>query len=945
VSREALVIPGSADLVEEAARLIEESGSPPGECLVVFPGERPAHFLRRRLAASRRGPFIPPRILTRDACADAAFEAQEARAGRVLPRIEDTDAVALLHDLQLASEHPLGGRTFIPLDNFYPVGLRIWSDLEELCLEGVPAREVAGVQPLVEEEVPRHSRERLMSLAWFYEAFYPEVERRGFSTRALRYRRAAERLAPADIPEAGLILLAGFFELRGAERTLIQTIAGWPQARLLFQDGPGLRERIADLAGPAAPAGPEAPRPDARFYDGPDDHGQVFALNAALGEPDDDTVIVVPKTDSLFPLLNHCLSRFQPEAYNISLPYPLQRTPLYGLMNGLMELVSSMDGERVYLPHYLTVVLHPYVKNLRCGASAEATRVLFHALEERLADRGAREFASLERLESDAALFDVAALRLGGGDPTRRATELSAHLRSIHDRTVRRFRAFKDVRDFAGRCAQLVSWIHDESTARDHPFFTDFAGEFMESMDKLSHSLMAEKRFQDTGGYFTLLRRLLAEGSHHFSGTPVHGMQVLGRKETRGLMFKRVFVLDANEGVLPSAPDRASLLPHAVRLALKLRTRHDAEDEDAYHFSVLAAGARELHLFSRASGENERSRFAERLLWERQKAESRRNAAELVTPIRYRMALSNPLPRPVEKTPAVVEWLRGFPYSATALDAYLRCPLRFYNRHVLGLSQREEVAGEIDARQVGTFVHEVLGRYFTGRTGRPLTGDDADPAAVSALTRAMFQKTFGDADAGANRLLCNRICSRLSGFMRGYLRDRVGRSRLAFGELEKRLETTRRGFTLRGQLDVIGELDGRPCLIDYKTSAKRAYYELRLDKLDPDDRDTWSEAAPTLQLPVYVMLNADRAGADPTETRALFLLLGRSAQDLRMEVPLFEDQAAARDGWPRVERIVDSLLDEIASPGVPFAPARDLRSACPSCDFMGLCGTTWLARR
>ena len=99
------------------------------------------------------------------------------------------------------------------------------------------------------------------------------------------------------------------------------------------------------------------------FTSSPDTHGQVFALNAALQDPGEETLIVLPAAETLFPLLRHCLSRYDAERYNVSLPYPLDRTPLYGFFNALMEVVGSMDGPRVYLPAYVAFVLHPYVKN------------------------------------------------------------------------------------------------------------------------------------------------------------------------------------------------------------------------------------------------------------------------------------------------------------------------------------------------------------------------------------------------------------------------------------------------------------------------------------------------------------------------------------------------------------------------------------------------------
>ena len=138
---------------------------------------------------------------------------------------------------------------------------------------------------------------------------------------------------------------------------------------------------------------------------------------------------MLPNRETLFPCCGTASPVSHPESYNVSLPYPLQRTPLYGFLNDLMELVAAMDGERVYLPSYISFVLHPYVKNIRLGASAESTRVLFHALEERLAQERTRRFVTLEEIESDNELFATAEKRIGDERVNERVLLLSTSRR------------------------------------------------------------------------------------------------------------------------------------------------------------------------------------------------------------------------------------------------------------------------------------------------------------------------------------------------------------------------------------------------------------------------------------------------------------------------------------------------------------------------------------
>lgn len=162
--------------------------------------------------------------------------------------------------------------------------------------------------------------------------------------------------------------------------------------------------------------------------------------------------------------------------------------------------------------------------------------------------------------------------------------------------------------------------------------------------------------------------------------------------------------------------------------------------------------------------------------------------------------------------------------------------------------------------------------------------------------------------------------------------------------LEHDAAAVREGFSLRGRIDVVQERDGVPRLIDYKTSAHRAAYALKLKRLVIEDRVTWSAAIGTLQLPVYILLYAAETGCAPSDIQAMFLLLGRTEMDSRIELPLFTDAKEAEAAWPLLESVILGLLREIVSGDVPFAPAQDLKSVCPWCDFKNICGTAWLAR-
>lgn len=933
------IVGAGADLVEAAAERLGEPGPDMADRLAVFPGRRPGHFLLRRLAEGIGGGFIPPRILSLDEFVDMVFE---ARLPSARPRIEAVDAVALLFGIQREGERSLGGERFLSLDAFLPLGMRIFDDLEDLLAEGVDPSRVKEVQTLIEERIPLHSRERLAAMAHFYEEFYPEVENRGLSTRAQRSRAVASSLSAEDLRGFRRIVCAGFFRPNAAEREILRRLSDAPGAVLLMQEGPGVGKAFDAFGVPRGARGgggralPAAPR--IRLHKSPDTHGQAFALGPLLGEPDGRTVIVLPAAETLFPLLRHCLSRFDGQSYNVSLGYPLARTPMFGFFADLMELVLSMDGDRVYVPSYLTFLLHPYAKNVLLGDSAEATRVLLHALEKRLAAGRSRTFLPLSEIEDATEVFREAEKTLAedGRGPT--AADLKAHLSSIHGATIGRFRAFRDVLDFAERCIGIVEWIHGRSTARLHPYFTPFCESFLRSLDALARSLLAPMAFEGAAGYFSLLRRYVRTCRLPFEGTPLAGLQVLGAMETRDIAFRRVFVLDANEGSLPESGGDDSLLPLPVRKALGLATRREREEAADYHFGRLLACAREVHIFFVEGGGNERSRFVERLLWDAQRRDGNLAEGAHIGTVRYRADLSDRPPRPVRKDGRVLGILEAFRFTATSLDAYLACPLRFYYGHVLRLSEKEEVSGEIERADIGIHVHDLFRAYLSPLVGRPLTERDADRSVMARLVAQAFSYRFGPSENGAGRLLFRQLTGHLGDFLEDYLAPIARGGRLEVLAVERRIEKAWKGFTLSGRLDAVLRRDACHWIVDWKTGHDRKRYACRPDALQPGDRSGWAHCLPTLQLPFYVLLYSLETGIAVKDLRASFLLLGRTVMDGDIEVPLFRDNGEA-EAWPAVVETLEGLLREIVSPDVPFGPAEDLASACPRCPFTGICGT------
>jgi CRISPR/Cas system-associated exonuclease Cas4 (RecB family) len=702
-------------------------------------------------------------------------------------------------------------------------------------------------------------------------------------------------------------------------------------------------------------------------------------LNGIIEKPSwrsthpEDTVIVLPSSDTLFPLLHYSLSRFEPSDYNISTGYPLHRTPLYAFFSNLMELISSMEGEKVFIPDYLRFVLHPYTKNIYftgkgsheeggfSGRRSDITRIIFHTIEEELSEKGTKTYLPLTWIEEKEGLLASMAGIPGTDDLGIGISEISEHIKTIHRHTIRKLLGIKDTGDFAGRAIEILTYIFENSTASMHPFFHPFAETFIDSLSSLISSPFSNIVFREVTGYFNFLKRYIMSCYTPFEGTPVRGLQVLGLLETRNIRFRKVIVLDVNEGKIPNIRIEDTLLPLKAREILGLPTYRDRERLQAYYFNLLVTGAEEVHLFYIENEREEKSRFIEQLLWEKQKKihdepgvekTEHRNKDNLldedryIGSIQYRIDLKNRDPLVIEKTEGMISFLRSYIYSATSLDDYLRCPLRFYYRHVLNLKSRNLLSGEIERAEIGSLVHRILSRYFRRKKGMILRENDLSVREMEDIIDRTFREVYGTEIAGAAYLLRRQIGIRMKDLLQNYFVPLTRETPVIIMKTEYNIEGRLNSFRVKGRVDRIEQRGESIYIVDYKTGGNKKTLAINYNKLVPGERETWTESIGSLQLPFYMMLYSE---LDPdskpiSSINGIFLMIGRSRIDRDIEHPLFDPSMESEEGYRMLKDIIYGLLNEIINPDQPFEPASDRKTNCPVCDFRFICGTQWIQK-
>ena len=928
------VIGPEENLVEKAGELLLSAGSL-ADNIVIFPGKRPAHFLRRYLAGKRGGALRAPVITSMDGFIDLAAEELGIKGGGA----SALDLAEVLYgrlkkELCRVIARDPGELT---LDSFLPWALKLTGDFEELKIELKTQKDLSGYDSILPEDLRSASfMKKLESFSRLYGDFYRELEKEDLLTRSVKYARVAGEIERLDNARYENIIFAGFFALTNAEKVILKNLAA-RGAHIILEPGPGLEEQFAFL-GPAPairqPAPPSA-KPALRFYKASDAHGEIFKLAQVLKDPAPGDVIVLPEAQTLFPLIENVL----PKAgdYNISMGYPLAATPVYALLDSLGDLLDKKGEAGYFAPNYLKFVFHPYIKNIYLNGSAEPGRIIFQTVEEHLSGR-VNKYVTLKEIEDDVLLLKEASARLGDYGEKLGPADIKAHIAGIHKTLIAPFEEIKSIADLAGKLLAFISYISEHSTAPLHPYWAPFVEKAMEHIIELKNSRLAGESFAGAAGYFKFFKTFIQGANYPFPGTPLKGLQVLGFLETRGLRFNRVYFLDANSDILPAARKEDTILSHFVREGLGLSTYKTRERLSRYYFSALLAGAAEAHLFYKDSANKERSPFVEKLVWDLE----RRNEKPEESEVHLRINFSQSEPKPTAKTPEQIAALRAGEFSPSALDAYLTCNLKFYYRYALRLSEKDELSDDIEQRDIGTIVHEALENFFKARAGKPLNILEKDYGLMLEEAGRVFDARLKGHNAGFEYLIKRQVERRLRDIL-DYHRDNLAGITILGCEtrLTAELPTRYGPIKLKGRADRVDLRGGVIHILDYKTGVRAGVPNWQ--KFDLGMRADWPSTLKSTQLPFYIL--AYMAGHNISDAGGLdasLMLLG--AENITEETLYRErnkktpDKAAV---FGTYKEALTVLIEEILDKDTPFYPPPD-ETPCAVCPFKNLCGRQWV---
>ena len=314
------------------------------------------------------------------------------------------------------------------------------------------------------------------------------------------------------------------------------------------------------------------------------------------------------------------------------------------------------------------------------------------------------------------------------------------------------------------------------------------------------------------------IKRIAVFESHR--GTEI---DLNGWLEAPWLPHSALILSGSTEGALPARVSSHPFLPDSLRVGLGLQSNSQRFARDAYLLHcVLAArepGAVKLTL-CRIGADGEPAKPS-RLLF-------RCPDAELCLRVRSFFGPGVSLHTTHARERA---WLLEIPQrpaptslQVTAFGDYLKCPLRFYFKHVLRMKKFEAQKAEMSALDFGIVLHKAVENFAKEETIR----ESRDPAGIERFVLAeldsLLSDRFGRQLSLPVRVQRESLRARLRQFARIQAEERRAGWRIQCGEFRFEKEAT---LSL-GSLPVLASLDrvdihertGQRRILDYKTYAK-----------------------------------------------------------------------------------------------------------------------------
>ena len=640
------------------------------------------------------------------------------------------------------------------------------------------------------------------------------------------------------------------------------------------------------------------------------------------------TAVILPDEHLLIPVLNAIPEQIR--RINVTMGYPLAGTPVASLIEYILALqknVRYIDRNPLfYFRDVLPVLNHRYI----LSTSPEIISSLVKEITEN--NKIYISHTELEKTPLLEILFT----------PVTGVEAFSDYLIKVLEELNKVMSALSDEEE-------------EDAPQRTNDLEQEFIFHYFTTVNRMKEVMKDARIEMKIDTFFRLLKRVTDTITIPFHGEPLSGLQIMGVLETRALDFDRLIILSMNEGIFPQRKAANSFIPYNLRRGFGLPTYEHQDSVWAYHFYRLIERASHVSLLydTRSNGlqTGEVSRFAHQLHYHYE------------VPMRdklvvYNVSSSKTPPLAVPKREDIMRRLDAYrkggskAISASAINTYLDCPLKFYFSVVEGIREEEEVSETIESDVFGSILHKVMEELYKPFQGKMVTVD-----LLKAIRKDTALLTGAIARAFASEFFKTEVVRSLTGqnyligeMIRKYVEkilERDGKlTPFVYIESERKINglislSDHSEIRLKGFIDRVDEVLDAIRIIDYKSGSGTTTFSSIESLFNKEEKDRakavmqvfmycWMYAhftenkGKTIQPGIYYVRSLFSDPFDPSVYHRIERGKSEKVEDFSGYAQAFEEG-------------LRGCLDEIFNPEIPFTQTPTGK-ACSYCPFKGICG-------
>lgn len=394
---------------------------------------------------------------------------------------------------------------------------------------------------------------------------------------------------------------------------------------------------------------------------------------------------------------------------------------------------------------------------------------------------------------------------------------------------------------------------------------------------------------------------------------PKKEIAVTGILESRNVDYDVLFIPYMTEELFPPKNAKDLFINTEIRNQLKLPTFIDRENlMKNYLYQLMSTAQAVIISYSESNSGARRSSFIEEL--------AVKNHLTALKYVPYTISLiqedKHYYPKDteitIEKTDKIIKHLQNFTYSASNLNTYNSCSLRFYLQYILKIDEKTKPAENLDNRIFGTALHNVFKTLF-----------DKKISAADKKYLQEFQNEFilqmkkydaykyNNVEQFIASIIYNNIPKIVSA-EQNHIKD-------GYKEVnrEYRVQVKFNNFNINGIIDKVEKYKNDIIVTDYKYKDN--------DKIKPVLNNNF-EKIDDIQLPVYALLLDCEMKKLPSD---LFYLSIKEKFEYKQgfEISFYDD----------FKDYLAGILKDIVDKSKPFEQTKEYKH-CDYCPYVSVCG-------